>query len=431
MSRLLKNSIYTLNANIIGQFLGIITYLIVPNILGQRRYAQIVFISVLLSFSVLFEFGFQFVYGRLMPYILRKNSQKEILKYNSTFFWIRLFGAGLGGIILGSIYYLRYRNLLVSFLLMLFIILQFLFTFCIQQFTVKEDFRMYQYFNIQYSVVKLVIIPFTYFLYISGWIAAQVVSLGCVLSQKRLLFIIKNLIFSNIQIDTNIIKNHFGEALLLIGNFFLWRQLLNSGRLWASMYYPDKLLSQYGLINSEYSILQSLIISIFLPVSVKIYKIVKEDPSYAIDFLATLVFRINFLFFLFTALAIFVSPYLFSHFFAKFVIDLNVLKYMMLSILFLPVISSFGSLFIGVGKPIFLIFSYGSGFLLSFLIAIFFRTLIDGASIAQLCGIAFSSFSLLLCTFYFFRKKINRKLYYSFKILGSQVIYLLLLLIFT
>ena len=75
---LLKNSKHTLLANVFNQGASIVIFLIVPNILTHEDYAQTIYISVLLSFLVVSDFGMSFVYSRKMPSVYSGCCKKRI-----------------------------------------------------------------------------------------------------------------------------------------------------------------------------------------------------------------------------------------------------------------------------------------------------------------------------------------------------------------
>ena len=137
---LLKNSKYTLSANIVNQIFGMLIFLTVPNILSQSEYAQTVYISVLMSFIILSDFGMSFVYSRTMPSVYHNEDSFTIEEFNQTFFWFRIIMSILGSVVIGAIYYIKYENLLNTIFLTFLNPLMVIITFSVQQSSVREDF---------------------------------------------------------------------------------------------------------------------------------------------------------------------------------------------------------------------------------------------------------------------------------------------------
>lgn len=409
---LLKNSKHTLSANIITQAFGMLIFLTIPNILSPNDYAQTVYISVLMSFIVLSDFGMGFVYGRTMPSIYHQADTKQIETYNQTFFWFRLIMSFLGGSIIAIIYYLRYEQFINALLLILLNPLVVVISFFIEQYTVKSDFVIYRNINIKNSIARTLIIPLSFLMGISGWIFAQ--ALG---SLAVLVTIKQQIILEWTYFDLTLIKKHFFEGIILVVNFFFWNQLLNSGRLFASMYYEHTAIAQYGLTNAGYTILLSLIISIFLPVTIEALKILQNDPKHAIEELLDAVIKIALPVFILVVLSIEFTPYLFKFFFPKYSVDFEILKYQLLSLMVLPIVSTLGNIFLGLKQPIKLLIIYGVSFGVSFGMMHLLQFGILNAAIAQFIGIIFMGILLLGSAFYFFRHYIDNIFNKLFKII--------------
>lgn len=406
---LFTNSKYTFSANIVNQLFGMLIFLSIPNILSPTDYAQTIYISVLLSFSILAEFGMNFIYGRTMPAIYHKADHKKIDEYNQTFFWFRFLMSIIGSIIISTIYYLKYPNLFNSILLITLLPVSFIVTFHISQYSVKSDFLVYRNINIKNAAARLILIPLSSIMGIGGWIIAQTVSSLIILSTIK-----EKIIMRRDNLNFSLIKYHFFEGLILLANFFFWNQLLNSGRLYASMYYDEYAIAQYGLTNTGYTILQTLIISIFLPVTIETLKIMQDNPKNAIEQIFNAIIKTSLIVFIIVIVSIEVAPYLFEFFFPKYNINFDVLKYQLLSLIALPIVSTLGNIFVGLKQPIKLMIIYGISFAVSFLIMHLLSFGILNAAIAQFIGILFMGILLLGSTFYFFPQYIENKIYKLF-----------------
>ncbi|MGG7073552.1 hypothetical protein U5B43_04740 [Campylobacter sp. 9BO] len=411
---LLKNSKYTLFANIVNQISSIIIFLIVPNIVIQDDYAQIIFILVLLSFLVISDFGMSFVYGRKMPSIYYNGDIKQIEAYNQTFFWFRLIMSFIGSIVVSTIYFLRYEDFLNSLALLCLNPLMVIISFSVSQYSAKEDFKFYQNINIKGAFARILIIPFVYFYGICGWIVAQIFASLIVLKTMKERVFLKHECF-----DIRLIRIHFREGVILLLLFFFWNQLLNSGRLFASFVFDGDLLAQYGLTNNAYSLFLNLVISVFLPVTVATLKIMETDARSAIRQLFDVTIRTSLFLSPLVILSIEISPFLFDIFFSKYTIDRDVLKYQLLSLMALPPVVTIGNIFQGLQNPEKLAIINIVSFFISCIVFIFIKSKIASAAIAQCIGVNLLGILLLFFAVYFYGNLIDNKYVVVVKILAA------------
>lgn len=391
---------------------AMILFLSIPNILSQEDYAQTIFISVLMSFMVLSDFGMSFVYSRIMPSIYHKNNIDEINEYNQTFFWFRVMMSILGSIVMSLIYYYKYENLLNSFLFLFLNPLSLMITFFIQKSSVQENFLTYKKINIRNSIIKTIIVPTSFLFNTSGWIGGQALASLLVLSSIK-----EKVVLGWDKLNTSLIKDHLFEGFLLLSNFFFWNQLLNSGRLFSTLNYEDSIIAQYGITNAGYSLLLTLSISVFLPVTVASLKIIKTDTKSAIEQLFNIIIKTSLILFVIVVIAIEVAPYLYELFFPKYNINFDILEYQLLSLMTLPIVATLGNIFIGLKEPVKLILINGFSFSISFLV---FRLLdmgIVSAAIAQFIGVTLLGVILLLSVMFFYGKYIENRLKKSMIIL--------------
>jgi len=379
-------------------------FLTVPNILSQGDYAQTIFISVLLSFLVVSDFGMSFVYSRKMPSIYYGGDIKQIEIHNQTFFWFRLIMSFIGSIIISSIYFFKYENIFNALLLFFINPLTIFITFFIDQYSVREDFKVYKNINIKNSVARILIIPFSYFLGMSGWIIAQLVASTLVLKSIK-----KDIFWGVKDLDLKLIRGYFFEGLSLLAVFFFWSQLLNSGRLFASFSFDDSLIAQYGLTNAAYSLLLTLSISIFLPATVATLKIMQTETKSAIEQLFSVIVKTSLLISFVVILSIEISPFLFEIFFPKYTIDHEILKYQLLSLMTLPFVATLGNVFQGLQHPIRLIFINAISFGVSYIVFISMNSAGVSAAIAQCIGVNFLGILLLVSVVYFYGEFIDNK----------------------
>jgi len=411
---LLKNSRQTLLANIINQIVGTCVFLTVPNILTKTDYSQIVFINVLFTFVILSDFGMSFVYGRKMPSVYHKKNANEILAYNQTIFWVRLISTFLISIVLSVIYYLKYYNIINSILIIFINPLLLFVNFFISQYCARGNFEIYRNINAIQSIFRLLIIPLSALYMVKGFLIAQIMAAGITIKM------IKEKIFLGFDhFDFNIIKKHFLEGLILLANYFFWNQLLNCGRLYATMFYSDEVIAKYGLTNAGYSLLSMMIISIYIPVTVETLKVIQDDVSFAIDMLFNLIVKSSLILFFVIISAIEISPYLFKLFFPKYSIDFDILKYQLLSLISFPLIATLGNIFTGLEQPLKLLGIYFVSFLTSYIIMNYISADygIISAAISQFLGITLLGFLLVFGIFIFYRQHIKKRLKNFFKII--------------
>ncbi|KPA08919.1 Polysaccharide biosynthesis protein [Candidatus Magnetomorum sp. HK-1] len=403
---LLKNSRQTLSANIINQVVGTCIFLTVPNILTQTDYSQIVFINVLFTFVILSDFGMSFVYGRKMPSVYHKNDSYEILAYNQTIFWVRLITTFLISIVLSVIYYLKYHNSINAILIIFINPLLLLVNFFISQYCVKGNFSVYRNINAVQSICRLLIIPLSVFYMVQGFLIAQIMAAGITIKTIK-----EQVLLGFDHFDIQIIRKHFFEGIVLLANYFFWNQLLNCGRLYATMFYSDEVIAKYGLTNAGYSLLSMMIISIYIPVTIETLKIIQDDVSFAIDMLFRLIIKSSMLLFFVVISAIEISPFLFDIFFPKYSINFDILKYQLLSLIAFPLIATLGNIFTGLEQPLKLLGIYSISFLSSYLIMKYISEDygIISAAISQFLGITLLGILLVLGVFICYRQHIKGK----------------------
>ena len=156
---------------------------------------------------------------------------------------------------------------------------------------------------------------------------------------------------------------------------------------------------------------------LFLPVTISSLKIIEKDTKSAIEQLFNVVIKTSFMLSIIVILSIEVSPFLFKFFFPRYVIDYDILRYQLLSLMSLPLVATLGNIFQGLKQPVKLIFINILSFFLSYLIFISIKSIDTSAAIAQCVGVNFLGILLLVSTVYFYGDFINRKYFTLFKLL--------------
>ena len=398
----------TVSANIFQQLSSIVLFLLIPKILSVENYAIVVFIGVLLSFASLGDFGFSFVYSRKMPAIYHANDLDAINQWNATAFWLGLISSLMVGGLIAVIYYFKFHGLLYAVLIFLLLPMMALTSFYTLQFTSREDFVSYRNLIIVQSGLRLLAIPLTLMLGLLGWFINQILIFSVGLKK-----LFDNGIPPLAEFNKSLINKHFHEGLLLILTFFIWNQMLGSGRLFAAFHYEKSIIAMYGLMSTGYQILTSLLLSAFIPFSVNTLKMIHTDEKAAIARIFKIIYIAIPSVFVLVLLAETVTPYLFTLFFQKYHYDAVIFKSFLYSLFLFPIVITFGNVYIGKAKtPLYVVL-----LAISLLVAIvsFYYLLPlynnQAAAFAQLLGITTCAVLMLGVACCIFRDLIDNKFY--------------------
>lgn len=403
---LLSNSKDTIITNITQQGIGLIIFLIIPNLITVNNYAEITYAYVLISFAVLSDLGFASVYNRRMPSFYHSNNINDIERWNVSIFWLRFVTSILFSAIISFVFFIKSHNLSNSLMLLPFVSLTTISTFFISKYTVQSNFKVYRKLNSFQAYAKLLIIPLVYAFGIFGWFLSQ--SASALIT----LFKIREKIFPNkFYIDLKIIKQNLREGLSLVIVTFLWSQLLNSARLFASFYYPNEIIAQYGLISSGYQIMSSLIIAAFLPITIHVFKVIYTDETQAVNYVFKIIYQTIPVVFILAVLSSEITPYFLTTFFPKYKIDAVIVKTLIFSLLTYPLIVTLGNLMIAKQKTaqygILTAFAMGLNWILVIYLEPYYGY--QSAAIGQLLSISFYTFLELLFVFNLFGEVIKNK----------------------
>ena len=382
---------HTLIANVVQQFCAALIILYLPNILGKEDYAQIVYVSVLLSFWAFADAGISMAYSRVVPTLLAQNNHGEVELWNSTSLVFGLLASGAYSVIIALLYYARYGHVLNAILLLPVPFIVFWFSSHINRANATGDFRQYLRVNSRRAVGSLAVFPLAFMFGLTGWFIAQLVaallallSLGRHLAQP---------------IGTPVwalVRKHLREGLLLSSTSVLWLQLLNFGRFYASLHYGAESIATYGIISAAYQSMSTLAISIFLPVSVGVQRSYGESEDNALAFANHSIARSLPIVMAATVLAIIAAPVAFRVCFPTYHFDSILLVTMLLSIVFYPFFMLYGALMTAHKRFAHFLTLVVSGIVLGYLLSM----LVDmdypgyGAAWGQLFGIM--GYTLLL-----------------------------------
>lgn len=274
LKQLLGHSSFTMRANLWAQGTGILVMLVTPNLLSVEEYAKVVYISFLLSFASLYDFGLTAVYNRLAPGLV-STSPKQLMMIESTLVRYLIFMSTVFSFGVSLLYLVKYENVLESFFILLFLPLSLIISFFITRDVVAEQFDRYYVHSRFQSWIKLFQIPFVFLFSITGWFISSLLANFMVF-----LKVFDKNIFKN-SYDLLFIRNNLKEGLELSVKTLVWVQVLNFPRTFASLNYSDAQIANYGLINSMYQVVVSMSIAMFVPITVKIFKLFSKSDRLA------------------------------------------------------------------------------------------------------------------------------------------------------
>lgn len=343
LKKLLGGSSYTLKANIWTQFSGVIIMLTIPNMLSVDDYAKVVYFSFLLSFSSLYNFGLVAVYNRLIPGLV-VSDMKEVQEIESTLIRYLVFMSIVFATVISFIYYYKYKSLVESGLIFVYLPISLIVGFFIVRDIAREDYQPY-YHNIRFqSIIKLIQVPLVYLFSIVGWFISSLIT-----QISLLVRIFKRDIFKS-NYNFSFIKENFQEGIELSVKTFVWLQVLNFPRTYASLNYSDELIAQYGLVNSMYQVVVSLSLAIFVPVTVKTFKLFSKSDRLAFFYLKKVLKNTVPLFLVGSILLILIVPEVITIIFPKYNIPFEMVVGYFGTVALFPVFFVVGIIFTGIKK---------------------------------------------------------------------------------
>jgi len=337
----------TVIANIAQQGSAVLLLLAIPNLLSVEHYAEVVFVGVVLSFTRFSDLGLSSVYGREMPRHYALNEVTEIGLWNQTAFWFSVLGGIIAGGIAGIVMWVRFGVLADAALVGLLPLLTAVMSMYVIMVSVRGDFRTYRNTQVGLSLSRLLAIPFVLILGLLGWLAAQAVSQGLVAAKQGTTWIPRPP-----KIDWVIVGKHLPAALQLALISLLWSQLLDSGRLLASIHYPLEGIAVYGLIATVYQSVYGLVISAYLPVTVKTLGLLGKSDRDAAEYIFDVINRSLPVVFVLTVVAAELAPWVLGMVFPKYRIDPVMPQVILYGLTVLPFVATLGNLFIGKKKNI-------------------------------------------------------------------------------
>jgi hypothetical protein len=403
----------TVIANLTQQVSGVLLLLTIPNLLSVEHYAQVVIIAVVLSFTRFSDLGLSSVYGRDAPRHYSAKNTEKIQHWNRTLFWLGILGGCIAGGVAAVVMYVRFGNLLYATLVALMPVMIAVTSTHVTMAGARSDFRSFRNNQVSLSLSRLISIPLAHLLGLFGWLTAQVVSYGFVAARLGVSWVPRPP-----EIDWTLVRRHLPAALQLALVSLLWAQLLDSGRLMAAFFYPPEGIAQYGILTTGYQSAFGLIISAFLPVSVKTLGLFGESDRSAADYMFSIVYRTIPVVFILAIIGAEMAPWVIDLVFPKYRIDPMMPKIILYGLTVLPFIATIGNLYIGKHRN----YSYLAILCVSMAVTVGIEHLlrpeigIKAAAVAQTCGTFLLALLMLVVGCFLFADvmKANRR-----KILSS------------
>ncbi len=344
---LINQSRDTVIANITQQGSVLLLLVTIPNLLSVEHFAVVVFVGVVLSFTGFLDLGLSSVYGREMPRHHAMNEVAEIGRWNRTMFWFAVLGGTVAGGIAAIVMYVRFGSLVdAAFVAPLPVLIAVTSTYASMA-SVRGDFRAYRNNQVGLSLSRLLAIPFVLILGLLGWLAAQAVSLALIAAKLGTAWVPRPA-----GIDLVLVRESLPSALQLALISLLWAQLMNSGRLLATIHYSPDGIAIYGLLVAGYQSVYTLVISAYLPVTVKTLGMLGKSDRDAAEYLFDVIHRSLPAVFVLAIIGAELSPWILGLMFPKYRIDPVMPRAILYGLTVMPFVATLGNLFIGKRRNI-------------------------------------------------------------------------------
>lgn len=406
-----QNSRDNLTANIIQQLSALLIAIVVPLLLSVEEYAQVVVVSVLIAFMPLADLGLSSVYTLKLPALYANNRLNDIHIWNATLSRFRFYTSLIFGGVISVYYFQRYPHGLNAGMLFAFVVFGIVTLFVTVNATVQSDFRYIRNISMAQSLGRLTILPGVWIAGVKGWFLGQMFSTLMTFFSRRLRRVLHESLSDHKRLDWTLIKANLAQGVILSMSTMLWLQLLFSGRIYAAFFYPDAVVSQYGLVSSIYQIVVSMSIAAFVPQTIKIYRLVEQDQLTAIVYTFKLIIYSAPVFILFGIGLTYIAPIAVAIIFPKYNIDRGIYAPLMLSLFNCAVMVTLGSLLIGMGKtkPYLALLATAAVVYFSFILIFTSTSNYLAAAEAQLLTLSTYGIALVIMVIFMFKKIIVNK----------------------
>ncbi len=381
----------TIIANIWQQSSSIIILLLLPNFLSKLDFSETIFIATILSFAVITDLGFSQVYSRIVPAMYSKKKYKKIEGWDYAVMNFGLLFSSAISFLLSFVYFIKFGSAFRALIFFPVIPLNFLINFKVTKTSSLGDFSTYKRLTNIRSVCSLLIIPLSFFFGITGWLIGTLFPLIFLLVYSNDFFRAK----SSINF-WYLLAPHFREGLIRSFISLIWVQLLNLGRLFASLNYSATNLAEFGVSTLVYQSLSAIIISAYLPVTVETLRRFGLNSKKAIPYALNIPTNFIILFSLIIIITSELSPILFSYIFPAYKPEPLIQAIMISSLLCFPFFLAFGNCFVGSKKYALYLTPMLIAFIVGWLISDYFVVNINAAAYGQYFGLIIYTLAMAL-----------------------------------
>lgn len=396
-------------ANLLQQGSGVVLILLLPGILGVQQYSHLTVLSTLISLSLLADLGISHVYSRKLPTLLMLRNDQVVLAWDLTVLAFRVLGASLFGLVAALFLGYRTDDWGVAALLPLFFSVAAVGTFALSQSVVRSRFDEVKQISLVQSLIRLSCIPGALVAGVGGWVGGQILAnvSFAVVAQKR--HQLRALLRHYKLFQWCLIREHLAEAFVLCLIAAVWSQFLMSGRLFAVLYYPDRIVAGYGLAGALYQLGTAVVISVFVPQTVALYRLFPGNPAEGIIYAFRIAAQGSAAIFVLAVGAVFLAPPLLTALFPDYHLPSSLIAPLILSLVNCAVASSMGSVLIGAGLSrhylILMLLAFSLSLLLVPLLTPWFAY--DAAAFAQLLALSGYSLGLISIVCWHFGKHLR------------------------
>ena len=338
----LRASIDTVVANLVHQGSGLLLLLAIPNMLPGVHFSVVVMASVVLSFARFPDLGISLVYGRDVPRLRGAGETLTIQAWDRTMLWFGVLSGAVVGIIAGVAFRATGAAPVDALLLALIPPLTAVSSAYAALSAAHGDFRRYRDIQIMMAAGRLLAIPLVFLFGLTGWFAAQVAGTAVALAGSGLGWVPRPP-----RIEWRLVKARLPAGIQLAAITLLWFQLLDSARLLAAIGGNVQTIAAYGVVVAAYQAAYGLVISAFLPVSVKILRLLGSDEDAAVAYVQDAIARALPWAFLFAVIAGEGAPWILGLAFPAYAIDPLIPRAMLYGLSAMPILATVGNLLTG------------------------------------------------------------------------------------
>ena len=330
-------------SNFCQQTSGLVLFLTIPNILTTDQYASVVALTTAISFLGFADLGLGNAYSREISGLVVEGDATKVKNLDKSIFWGKLYLSTIGASIFSVIFYILGHPVFESMSLAIAAIVLTVVQMVASKFASQEQFNLSKNVITVQAFLKLLQIPLAWEYGVYGWLVGFVLAVFSPVLIRDVRLILVDLMFGGGQFNLNIIKSNFKGGVKLGLITLAWGQLLNVGRLMASLNYSNEVLSAYGVVSGLYQVVGSLLISISVPQTIKIYKMFEISSYESYKYSVNSALRMLPIVFVLVISMVVLFPIVAPIAFPKITIDSWVVFFIMCSLLAYPALIALGS----------------------------------------------------------------------------------------